>query len=112
MESTRQLKVARLIQKELAEVFQREFRLTTAGTLISVTLVRISPDLSFARVFLSIFGTTSPETAFKEIQEHQIDLRRKLGARIRKQLRIVPEITFILDDSVDYANKINELLKK
>lgn len=112
MESTRQLKVARLLQKELAELFMRESPLPPGAALISVTLVRISPDLSHARVYLSIFGTKGNQETFLQVQEHQTEIRRRLGARIRKQLRVVPELSFYLDDSVDYASKINELLKK
>lgn len=112
MESTRQLKVARLVQKEMAEIFQRECSGMFNRALISVTTVRISPDLSFAKVYLSIFGTDDKEGTIEMIKDHHNELRRKLGSRVGKQLRIVPDIAFYLDDSVDYAQKINELLNK
>ncbi|MFN4235265.1 MAG: 30S ribosome-binding factor RbfA [Bacteroidia bacterium] len=113
MASTRQLKVERLLQKELSEIFRLESTLHYQGAMISVTVVRISPDLSFAKVYVSIFYPKGDKMQiFEMINENYFHTRHKLGERIGKQLRIVPELAFYLDDSLDYAAKIDELLKK
>ena len=112
MDSTRQLKVSRLIQKELGEIFQRETRLLFGNALITVTQVRISPDLGVAKVYISLFNVPDKQALLKSIQEHTKDIRLKLSARIKKQVRIIPNLVFFLDDSVDYAMRIEELLKK
>jgi len=79
---------------------------------ITVTGVRISPDLSFAKIYLSLFGTSDRAGLLKNIKEHQAELRKYLGSRIKKQVRIIPELNFYLDDTMDYAQRINELLNK
>ena len=112
MDSTRQLKVSRLIQKELGEIFQQETRLLFGNALITVTQVRISPDLSVARVYVSLFNVPDNKALLKSIQEHTKEIRSKLSARIKKQLRIIPNLVFYHDDSLDYAMRIDELLKK
>lgn len=112
MDSTRQLKVSRLIQKELGEIFQRETRLLFGNALITVTQVRVSPDLGVAKVYVSLFNVPDKQVLLKSIQEHTKDIRLKLSARIKKQVRIIPNLVFFLDDSVDYAMRIEELLKK
>lgn len=111
MESTRQKKVARLIQKELADIFLKKGNELAHGKLISVTKVRVSPDLSFARVYISIFPATEQEIILKSIEEHTSRIRFDLGHKVRSQLRIVPEIAFYIDDSLDYIDKIDKLLK-
>lgn len=113
MATTRQLKVERLLQKELSEIFRIESSINYHGAMISVTVVRISPDLSFAKVYVSIFYPKGNKLEiFELINENYNHTRHKLGERIGKQLRIVPELAFYLDDSLDYAAKIEELLKK
>jgi ribosome-binding factor A len=113
MSSTRQLKVERLLQKELSEIFRLESTLNYQGAMISVTTVRISPDLSFAKVYVSIFHPKGNRLEiFDAVNENYFHTRHKLGERVGKQLRIVPELSFYLDDSLDYAAKIDELLKK
>ena len=112
MDSTRQLKVSRLVQKELGEIFQKETRLLFGNALITVTQVRISPDLGVARIFVSLFNVPDKQALLKSIQEHTKDIRMKLSTRIKKQVRIIPNLVFFLDDSVDYAMRIEELLKK
>ncbi|MCC6690439.1 MAG: 30S ribosome-binding factor RbfA [Bacteroidia bacterium] len=112
MESMRQLKVARLVQKEIADIFLREGKNYFGNALITVTGVRISPDLSFAKIYLSLFGVKNRETLLTLIKEYQPDIRKNLGNRIKKQVRIIPEINFYIDDTMDYAERINELLKK
>ena len=112
METKRQLKVSRLLQKELGEVFQREMNHHYAGAFISVTKLRISPDLSHAKAYLSIFGNVNKEEVMAKTRENSREIRGKMGDRIGKQLRIVPTFEYFLDDSADYAAKIDELLKK
>ncbi|HRG38611.1 MAG TPA: 30S ribosome-binding factor RbfA [Bacteroidia bacterium] len=112
MDSTRQLKVSRLVQKELGEIFQIETRLLFGNALITVTQVRISPDLGVARIYVSLFNVPDKQALLKSIQEHTKDIRMKLSTRIKKQVRIIPNLVFFLDDSVDYAMRIEELLKK
>ena len=111
MESTRQKKVSRLIQKEMADIFLKKGGELAHGKMISVTKVRISPDLSFARIFLSIYPSAGQELILKTIQEHTSKIRFEMGQKVRKQLRIVPEIAFYIDDSLDYIDNIDRLLK-
>lgn len=112
MESLRQQKVNKLLAKELAEIFRSESRSLFGGGFITVTQVRISPDLSSAKVYLSIMATKDKKAIFKLVEDQNNVIRRKLGAVVGKQLRIVPELMFYIDDSLDYAMKIEELLKK
>ena len=111
MESTRQKKVSRLIQKELADIFLRKNNEFAPGKLISITIVRVSPDLSFAKVFLSIFPSTNQDEVVNAIKDHTAKIRYELGQKVRSQLRIVPEIAFFIDDSLDYIDNIDKLLK-
>jgi ribosome-binding factor A len=111
MESTRQKKVSRLIQKELADIFLRRSTEFAHGKLVSITRVRVSPDLSFAKVYISIFPTANQEDVLKSMQEHISKFRFELGQKVRTQLRIVPDIAFHIDDSLDYIDKIDKLLK-
>jgi ribosome-binding factor A len=110
-ESTRQKKVARLIQKEVADILLRKGNELAPGKIVSVTKVRVSPDLSFARVFLSIFPPADQQKVFKSFQEHSSRIRFELGHKVRSQLRIVPDLAFFIDDSLDYIDKIDKLLK-
>jgi ribosome-binding factor A len=111
MESTRQKKVSRLIQKELADIFLRKSKEVAPGKLVSVTIVRVSPDLSFAKVFLSIFPSSDQKEVLISIQDRTSKIRYELGQKVRSQLRIVPEIAFYIDDSLDYIDNIDKLLK-
>lgn len=110
--STRQNKISRLIQKELADYFLKESRNSFSGKLISVTIVRITRDLSIARVFLSIFPTEGADEVLNNIKQTAKQVRGDLGKRVGKQLRIIPELEFFIDDSLDYISKIDGLLKK
>jgi ribosome-binding factor A len=112
MESTRQKRVARLILKELSHIINKESGNIVGPIMVSVTAVRISPDLAYANVFLSIFPVTDPLDALNKIKSKNSLLRKKLGIAVRNQLRIVPELNFFIDDSADYAEKIDLLLKK
>lgn len=111
MASIRQNKVNRLIQKELGNYFQRYASLYGAG-LISVTIVNIGPDLSHAKVYLSFFPSNNAPAMLAAIEERYHEIRKELGSRVGKQLRIVPELSFHIDDSLDYAERIDNLLKK
>ena len=111
METTRQNKIARLIQKELSEIFLLQTK-AMHGVIVSVTIVRISPDLSYARVYLSVFPSERSEEIVKNINAIMKAIRYELGKRVRFQLRIIPELKFFVDDSLDYAAHIDELLKK
>jgi ribosome-binding factor A len=111
MESTRQKKVARLIQKELADIFLKKGNELAHGKLISITKVRVSPDLSFAKIYISIFPLVNQEDVLKSIEDHTSRIRFDLGQKVRSQLRIVPDIAFHIDDSLDYIDKIDKLLK-
>jgi ribosome-binding factor A len=108
--SIRQQKVATLIQKELAVIFQRESKNMFKGALITVTVVRITPDLGFAKVYLSFFLTEDKDALLESVRSHKSTIRYELGKAVGKQLRIVPELQFFRDDSIDYAMNINELL--
>ena len=111
METTRQDKIARLIQKELSEIFRLQTQ-AMKGVLVSVSACRISPDLSVCRVYLSIFPSNRSEEIVKNINENMKSVRYELGTRVRYQLRIIPELKFFVDDSLDYIEHIDELLKK
>ncbi len=111
METTRQNKIARLIQKELSEIFRLQTQ-AMKGVLVSVSACRISPDLSVCRVYLSIFPSNRSEEIVKNINENMKSVRYELGTRVRYQLRIIPELKFFVDDSLDYIEHIDELLKK
>lgn len=111
MDTTRQSKIARLIQRELSEIFQQQTR-ATHGILVSVSAVRVSPDLSIARAYLSIFPPAKSEEILKNINTNVKSIRYDLGTRVRHQLRIIPELKFFIDDSLDYIENIDTLLKK
>lgn len=110
METTRQSKVSRLLQKDLGVIFQQEARNLFKGKMISVTTVRISPDLGLAKVYLSIFPSEQTEDTLVLIKMQTKNIRRILGNRVGKQLRIVPELAFFVDDSLDYIENIDNLL--
>ena len=111
MDSIRQNKVSRLIQRDLSEMFQNECKEYAKGAMLSVTTVRVSPDLSYAKVYLSIFPSNLIETVMKSLDESNRNIRFILGKKVGKQMRIIPELRFFVDDSLDYIDKIDELLK-
>lgn len=112
MDSVRQNKVNSLLQRELAEMMQAHTRSFLPGGLITVTAVRVSPDLGVAKVYLSLFPTADKPGVIANIKEHGHQLRGELGRRVGKQLRIVPELLFYVDDSLDRIAEIDNLLKK
>lgn len=110
METTRQQKIARLLQKELSEIF----RVQTAkmgGVLVSVSAVRVSPDLSIARAYLSIFPSERANEIIESVNRSARSVRYELAQRVRYQLRKTPELTFFIDDFLDYIEHIDSLLK-
>ena len=110
MESKRQEKISRLIQRDLSEIFTLESRNLFNSSMITVTKVVITPDLSIARVYLSLFATADKEALLTIIKTHTKLLRGQLGNRIHLQLRVIPELHFYIDDSLDYIEKIDNLL--
>ena len=110
METTRQNKISRLLQKELSEIFLLQTK-AMPGVLVSVSAVRISPDMSIARVYLSVFPSEKAEAIVKNVNDNMKTIRYELGTRVRHQLRIIPELKFFVDDSLDYIEKIDSLLK-
>lgn len=111
MESTRQKKVSRLIQKELANLFLRKGNEIAPGKMISVTRVRISPDLSLAKIYISIFPSENHNITLRSIEAQKARIRFDLGMIVKSQLRFIPEIAFFIDDSLDYIDNIEKLLK-
>ncbi|MBP6312913.1 MAG: 30S ribosome-binding factor RbfA [Flavobacteriales bacterium] len=112
MDSLRQNKVNSMLQRELAEIFQVEGRNFLPGGLITVSAVRISPDLGLAKVYLSLFPVKDKQSVIDIIKGQAHRLRGQLGGRIGKHMRIVPELNFYIDDSLDRADEIDRLLKK
>ncbi|MDR2936114.1 MAG: 30S ribosome-binding factor RbfA [Rikenellaceae bacterium] len=111
MESTRQQKVARQIQKDISDIFMKEAAGLVRGAMVSVTVVRMSPDLALAKVYLSIFPFDKGGAILKTLNDNLPQIRRALGNRIHLQLRITPEIAFYIDDSLEYIAHIDDLLK-
>ncbi len=111
METTRQNKIARLIQKELSDIFLQQTR-SMAGVVVSVTQCRVSPDLSIVRAYLSVFPSQRAEEIVGNVNANGSSIRRELGNRMRHQLRIIPELKFFVDDSLDYADNIDRLLRQ
>lgn len=111
MESTRQAKIARLLQKELSEILRLQTA-KTHGIIISVSSVKVSPDLSIAKAYLSVFPSAKAQEIIDNLTANARTIRYDLGQRVRFQLRKVPELAFYLDDSLDYAENIDRLLKK
>ena len=112
MESIRQQKVNKLLALELAELLRQESKGYFLGAFISVTGVRISPDLGFAKVYVSIMQEPLRKPVMELLTQHQSYIRKKLALKVGKQLRVVPELHFYIDDSLDYALHIDTLLKK
>ena len=111
MQETRQNRIARLLQKELSLIFQSQTR-AMHGVMVSVTRCRVSPDLSICTAYLSIFPSERGDEIMKNINSSEKTIRYELGTRVRNQLRIIPELRFFVDDSLDYIERIDELLKK
>jgi ribosome-binding factor A len=111
MEATRLNKIGRLLQKELGDIFRKQTQ-AMPGTIISVSVVRVSPDLSVAKVYLSIFPSGKSGELLEAIRTNTKAVRYDLGQRVRLQLRKIPELAFFIDDSLDYIEHIDKLLQK
>ncbi len=111
MESTRQLKISRLIQKDLGTIFQQESHNLFGGALITVTKVQVSKDLAIARVYLSLFITRDKPALLEKIRHQGREIRHMLARKEHHQLRVIPELHFYLDDSLDYIENIDKLLE-
>ena len=111
MQETRPVSNPRLLQKEFSLIFQSQTRMMH-GVMISVTRARVSPDLSICTAYLSIFPSEKSDEIIHNITKNEKTIRYELGTRVHNQLRIIPELRFFIDDSLDYIERIDELLKK
>ena len=112
MESKRQQKFARVIQKDLGEIFQREGNNYLPNAMITVTKVRATLDLGIVRVFLSFFNAGDPSSALKTIREKTAEIRYTLGKRIKDQVRGVPQLEFFVDDTNEYVDRMDKIFSK
>jgi ribosome-binding factor A len=112
MESKRQQKFAGLLQEELAAIFQREGAAYLPNTLVTITKVRVSPDLAVAKVYLSFLNTNNTAISLATVNSHTGEIRYKLGSRIRHQARVVPTLTFFLDDTNEYVEHMDKIFDK
>jgi ribosome-binding factor A len=112
MESKRQQKFAGMLQQELAAIFQREGAAYLPNTLVTITKVRVSPDLAVAKVYVSFLNTSNTTLSVNTINSHSGEIRYKLGARIRHQARVVPTLTFFVDDTNEYVEHMDKIFDK
>lgn len=114
MDSTRQNKIARLIQKNISEILQTEYRNVFNNVMLTLTKVRVTPDLSLTSVYISIFGVQEKDKnmILEKINKHSKEIRKHLGTRVKNQLRVIPDVKFFIDDSLDYLENIEKLLKQ
>lgn len=111
MDSTRQQKYAKLIQKEVSDIFSHEGRNFYGNAFVTITNVRITPDLGIAFIRLSLFKQKDPKKLIETINRHSPEIRKKLGQRIKNQARHIPELKFFIDDSLDYVDKMEAIFK-
>ena len=112
MENTRQEKIAKQIQRDIAEIFQRDIAESLHGVLTTVTAVRVSPDLGYAKVYVSVFPFEKAQATLDIIEQQNKLIRGALGRRMRFQVKVIPELQFFIDDSLEYIENIDSLLKK
>lgn len=112
MESKRQQKFAGVIQEDLAAIFQREGSSYLPNTMVTITKVRVTPDLALARIFLSFFNNTDVQQALHTVKSHASEIRYKLGARIKDQVRIIPQLEFFVDDTSEYVDRMDKIFDK
>ena len=110
--SIRQDKISSLIKRDISIFFQRNGSVYCPGGMVSVTVVRMTPDLSLAKVYLSVFGTDKKKEVIEAIKKDASRVRKEMGSALGKVLRAIPEFNFYLDDSLDYAEKIDSILNK
>lgn len=111
-ESTRQQRVAGQIQKDISDIFLKEGASLVNGSMVSVTKVRMSPDLALAKVYLSVFPFANASGVVAKVKKNAATLRYELGRRVGKQLRIIPELSFYVDDSLEYVENLEKLIKQ
>lgn len=111
-EGKRQKQVGKLLQQELSDIFQREGLNVTGGGMISISSVKMTPDLLEARIYLSIFNIAEPVQMLDKVKEKGRDIKKQLASRVKNQLRRIPELQFYLDDTLDYVFKMEELFRK
>jgi ribosome-binding factor A len=112
MESKRQQKFAGVIQEDLAAILQREGSNYLPNTMVTITKVRVTPDLAIARVFLSFFNNTNNQLALQTIKQHASEIRYKLGSRIKDQVRVIPQLEFFIDDTSEYVDRMDKIFDK
>ena len=112
IEGKRQKQVAAVLEKELNDIFQRLGLTMLDGGMVSISGVKITPDLFDARIYLSFFKVKDPITTLKFIQEKSWEIKKELTARVRHQLRSMPQLTFFIDDTLDYVDKMEQLFKE
>ncbi len=112
MESKRQQKFAGVIQRDLAEIFQREGTYLLPGTMVTITKVRVTADLAIARVYLSFFNSNDTVLALNTIKSHAGEIRYKLGSRMKDQVRIIPQLEFFVDDTSEYVERMDKIFDK
>jgi len=112
MESKRQQKFARVIQKDLGEMFQRDAAVYLPNIMITVTKVRATADLGLARIFLSFFNAPNPELAIATIKSHTSEIRYNLGKKIKDQVRGIPQLEFFLDDTNEYVDRMDKIFNR
>ncbi|WP_179415881.1 30S ribosome-binding factor RbfA [Mucilaginibacter sp. E4BP6] len=112
MESKRQQKFAGVIQEDLAAILQREGSSYLPNTMVTITKVRVTPDLAIARVFLSFFSNNNNQLALQTIKQHASEIRYKLGARIKDQVRVIPQLEFFIDDTNEYVDRMDKIFDK
>jgi ribosome-binding factor A len=112
MESKRQQKFAGVLQQDLAAIFQREGMNYLPNTLVTITKVRVTPDLAIARVFLSFFNNANVQQSLQIVKSHANEIRYKLGARIKDQVRVVPQLEFFVDDTNEYVERMDKIFDK
>jgi ribosome-binding factor A len=112
MESKRQQKFAGVIQEDLAAILQREGSSYLPNTMVTITKVRVTPDLAIARVFLSFFSNNNNQLALQTIKQHASEIRYKLGSRIKDQVRVIPQLEFFIDDTSEYVDRMDKIFDK
>ncbi|MBQ7855721.1 MAG: 30S ribosome-binding factor RbfA [Alistipes sp.] len=112
MENTRQQKIAKQIQRDIAEILQRDLAAALRGVLVTVTTVRVSVDLSYAKIYISVFPFDKAQATLSLIEQNAKLIRGALGNRMRNQVKSIPELQFFIDDSLEYIENIDSLLKK
>lgn len=110
-ETSRQRKVAGQVQKDVSDILLRDYRDVFRGVMVSVTSVRMSPDLALAKVYISVFPYAAHQEVLTTLRKGVSVIRGELGRRVRNQLRIVPEIAFFVDDSLEYVENLDRLIK-